>query len=193
MKTTEFTAYWNKAYPEAKPINYTLKHVYPDRWLRIHSLPESKRYAETEVETKIILERQNQLFEELIGEGSEIIISIGRYRWNQSVSNQMEYTNFGEFEKVHRVDLLKELPDEYDEESYLDIFIKIENWKRGRRDDILQAIANDDLRAMFICPSKKCIIAPYDGGVDIIVDSREKRDNFKLKYKNWLSQREDGL
>jgi phosphotransferase system IIA component len=30
---------------------------------------------------------------------------------------------------------------------------------------------------MFICPSKNCIVAPYDGGVDIIVDSSKKEMN----------------
>ena len=46
---------------------------------------------------------------------------------------------------------------------------------------------------MFICPSTSCIVAPYDGGVDIIVDTENKRDNLKIKYKDWLSKRKDGM
>ena len=46
---------------------------------------------------------------------------------------------------------------------------------------------------MFVSLSKKCVIAPYDGGVDVIVDSTEKRDRLKAKYVDWLSDREDGM
>ncbi len=75
----------------------------------------------------------------------------------------------------------------------LDIFVKTEKWKKESRNEILKAIADDEIRAMFVSPSKKCVIAPYDGGVDVIVDSTQKRDRLKVKYKDWLSDREDGI
>ena len=37
------------------------------------------------------------------------------------------------------------------------------------------------------------IIAPYDGGADVFVNTSQERDNFKLKYKDWLSAKENGL
>jgi len=64
--------------------------------------------------------------------------------------------------------------------------------ENGMKNQILKAIADDEIRAMFICPSRNCIISPYDGGVDIIVDSTKRRNELKEKYKNWLSEREDG-
>ena len=67
MTEIEFIDYWNKEYPGSYPINHELKWIYPDRWFRIHSLPDSKRYAESADEYKIILERQNQLINDLIG------------------------------------------------------------------------------------------------------------------------------
>ena len=193
MAESEFIDYWNKEYPESLPINHELKLVYPDRWFRIHSLPESKRYAETEEEYKIILDRQNQLINELIGEESEVAISFGLYRRDSTNVNYKELTDFGEFQKVLRIDLQKERPEAYLDEMYFDIYVKTEKWENGKRDEILKAIADDEIRAMFVSPSKKCVIAPYDGGVDIIVDSTEKRDRLKAKYKNWLSDREDGM
>jgi hypothetical protein len=50
MTEIEFIDYWNKEYPKTIPINHQLKLIYQDRWFRIHSLPESKRYAETKSE-----------------------------------------------------------------------------------------------------------------------------------------------
>jgi hypothetical protein len=37
------------------------------------------------------------------------------------------------------------------------------------------------------------LIAPYDGGVDLILKDKEIRDQYKSKYRNWLSKRDDGL
>ena len=193
MQEKEFIDYWNLNYPDALPINYELKTVYPDRWFRIHSLPESKRYAENESEYQIILDRQNTLINDLIGDNAEVIISFGLCSDDLSNDNYKELTYFGEFVKVQTIDLKKERPEENDHELFLNIYIKIEKLKRNSRNEILKAIADDEIRAMFISPSSDCIIAPYDGGVDIIVDSIEKRDELKLKYKDWLSEREDGL
>jgi hypothetical protein len=193
MNITDFNTYWHLNYPESFPTNYELKWIYEDRWIRIHSLPDSKRYADTEAEYDTIFERQNQLINDLIGEGSEIIITFGLYTGDISINNYKKLTDFGEFNKVQTIDLKKERPEEHEDDLLLDIYIKIENWRSNSKNDILRAIADDEIRAMFICPSKNCIVAPYDGGVDIIVDSSKKRDELKVQYRDWLSDREDGL
>lgn len=193
MNEHDFIDYWNKEYPESLPINHELKWIYQDRWFRIHSLPKSKRYAETVDEYAIILDRQNQLINDLLGEESEVAISFGLFTNDIKNDNYKELTDFGEFLKVLTIDLHKERPEEYEDEMYFDIYVKTENWKNGNRDEILKAIADDEIRAMFVSPLSKCVIAPYDGGVDVIVDTTEKRDRLKAKYKNWLSGREDGM
>lgn len=193
MTENEFIDYWNREFPESLPINHELKYVYPDRWFRIHSLPESKRYAENESEYQIIFNRQNTLINDLFGDNSGIITSFGLYTEDLSNDNYKELNEFWEFDKVQTISLHKERPNEYEDEMYFDIYIKADQWKMNSKNEILKAIADDEIRAMFICPSKDCIIAPYDGGVDIIVDSTEKRDELKQKYRDWLSEREDGL
>jgi len=193
MKESDFINYWSKEYPESLPINHELKWKYPNRWFRIHSLPKSKRYADTLDEYKIMLDRQNQLIEDLIGEESEVTICFGLYTNDISNNNYKELTDFGEFKKVLTIDLQNERPEEYEDEMFFDIFVKIENWKKGNRNEILKAIADDEIRAMFVSQSKNCIIAPYDGGVDLILKTNSERDRLKYKYKDWLSEREDGM
>jgi len=61
------------------------------------------------------------------------------------------------------------------------------------QNELLKSIADDEFRAMLICPKRNCIVAPYDGGMDIIVDSEEKRDILKVKYRDWLSAIDDGM
>ena len=53
--------------------------------------------------------------------------------------------------------------------------------------------ADDEIRMLFVCPSKNRIIAPYDGGVDVIMDNKTAKDEMKIMYKHWLSDRNDGL
>ena len=193
MTENEFIAYWMKEYPESLPIKHELKWVYTNRSFRIHSLPESKRYAESAKEYNIILDRQNQLIDDLIEEGTEIAISFGLYVMEGTNDSCKELTEFGEFQKVLSIDLHKEKPKDYEEGQFFDVFVRIEKWKKRSQNEMLKAIADDEIRAMFVSPLGSCILAPYDGGVDIIVDSTEKRDRLKAKYKNWLSDREDGM
>ena len=162
MNKEEFNSVGKNKDPEAYPINHELKWIYEDRWLRIHSLPESKRYAESDSEYQIIFDRQNQLIDDLIGQGREVVISFGLYTDDITNDNFKELTDFGEFIKVDSIDLQKIRPEEHEDGMYFDIYIKSEQWENGAKNQILKAIADDEIRAMFICPSKKCIISPYD-------------------------------
>jgi len=193
MIESEFIDYWNTEYPEAIPISHELKRKYPDRWFRIHSLLESKRYADSAGDHKIILDRQNLLIEGLIGKESEVAITFGISVNDINNSNYKELTDFGEFQKVLKFDLHKERPEEYEEDMHFDIFVKLEKWKEYSRNEILKLITDDKIRVMLVSSSIKYIVAPYDGGVDVIVDSTAKRDRLKSKYKDWLSDRENGI
>jgi hypothetical protein len=65
MTKEDFQNLWTLNYPDTIPISYRFKHDYSDRWFRIHSLPESKRYAENESEWEILLSRQNEIITDL--------------------------------------------------------------------------------------------------------------------------------
>jgi len=193
MEQQEFKSLWKSKFPEAYPIGHELKWVYEDRWFRIHSLPESKRYAKTEEEYQIIFKRQNKIIGDLIGENEEVILLFGLYRDDVINSNYAEIDEFIRFQKVDTLELHKIRPEENEEELYVDIFIKQTLWKSHQRNDILKAIADDKIRMMIIDTNKNRIINPYDGGVDLIVESEEVRDKYKEKYKMWLSRHPQGL
>lgn len=193
MNSIEFNKYWDLNYHESNPIGHELKGVYPNRWLRIHSLPESKRYAESEDEYQIILDRQNKLISELIGEETEIIIVSGQYEMELTDEISTELSDYGEFQKCRTIELHKIYPEEYEDDFFYDVYFRTDIWTMNSQNKLLTNIADDEFRAMFVCPNRNCIVAPYDGGMDIIVDSQEKRDELKTKYKDWLSEREDGM
>src|SRR5690242_3897509 len=74
MTPAEFNDYWQQVYPNSPPIGYLLRQEYEDRWFRIHTLPESKRYPETEAEYQEILRRHNLLLDDLLGEQGEFVL-----------------------------------------------------------------------------------------------------------------------
>ena len=158
MTKKDFNQFWKENYPDAKPIPYEFKREMAHRWFRIHSLPLSKRYAETPDEYAIILARQNELITDFFGENQPFLLV--KVTWNK--------------EKVVNT------PSE-----------KV--WKSQDFDAILKQIADDEARYFFVGQIQNCLIAPYDGGVDIILKDSETRDFYKEKYKDWLSGTENGL
>src|SRR5690349_1682675 len=79
MNVSEFGTYWQKNYPDCPPVSYLLKWRLSDRWFRIHSLPASKRYAESDAERQELLDRQNTVLLDVIGEGAEFVAVAGEY------------------------------------------------------------------------------------------------------------------
>lgn len=61
--------------------------------------------------------------------------------------------------------------------------------------DVLIKIIDDeyDYRLMIVSPEKDRFVIPYDGRIAIIMESKEKKDIFEEKYREWFSRREDGL
>ncbi|WP_443611862.1 DUF3885 domain-containing protein [Acrocarpospora catenulata] len=48
----ELSARWQANWPDCPPVAHELKRFYASRWVRFHSLPESKRYADTPAEAE---------------------------------------------------------------------------------------------------------------------------------------------
>ncbi|MGW6733237.1 DUF3885 domain-containing protein [Streptomyces sp. NPDC055013] len=57
------SALWQRQFPKGPPIAHELRAAYSDRWVRFHSLPDSKRYPESEDEYAIVLHRYNTVLD----------------------------------------------------------------------------------------------------------------------------------
>lgn len=197
MTKEDFQNLWTLNYPDTVPISYLFKHDYSNRWFRIHSLPESKRYAENENEWEILLSRQNEIITDLFGLETPIIIVTGEYNWGDNrqihITDEEEIFKSFSFVRLDNIEMNKIDPEQYDEpDIYRPAFAETV-WKQKYHDKLLREIANDNTRAFFVSFDKNIIVAPYDGGVDFILKDNQTRDNYKEKYKQWLSEREDGL
>lgn len=198
MTTQDFQAYWSQSFAETPPINHLFKHNLKERWLRIHSLPEAKRYAETEAEWSILLHRQHTLFQDLMSQNEAFYVLSGLYSFGDKVFDKNIFSDYDFFKtltihELERIDLFKNSGDWYDEGSFYTPFFVKASIKSYGFDAILRAVADDEIRVFFLNTSTNTIIAPYDGGVDVILKDSETMLFYKEKYKNWLPERADGL
>ena len=194
MLKEEFELFWKMNFKEVIPLNFTFKQSYPKRWLRIHSLPESKRYAENELEMETILIRQNQIISDELQENDEIYLVRDEYFINTGeIENEGEFYNEYDFKKISVLNLNEYYPIDYDKNDKLNILVTKRKWKKNGYNKLLEDLANDVSLIFIVSIKKKIIFAPYDGGMDIIYQNENQRNLYKNKYKDWLSKRSDGL
>jgi hypothetical protein len=194
MTTEEFNTYWQKHYPECPPIAYYLKDVYKDRWFRIHTLPDSKRYPEFEEEYKEILKRHNLILSDLFGDdGHFVLITAGYSDTPQPVRPENEIARLMEGNRKFLTVGLHELEGDNDP-RYTHLYMNELVWESHSLDDLLRMIANDEIANVMIVGVKRGFVYhPYDGGADIILESGAERDRMRRKYSAWLSKHPEGL
>ena len=92
MTASQFKEIWTSKYNLTPPISYHLRYAFPERWFRIHSLPESKRYPENDSEWGILLNRQNSLIGDLLGKDSDILVVTGEYDINSNGEHKWTFS-----------------------------------------------------------------------------------------------------
>ena len=196
MTLNEFKTFWESNYGDCPMIGYVLRETFLNRWFRIHSLPESRRYPENDKQWDLLLERHNQVITDIFGIDAEIILVTGSHDMNDGPIFVKEDENLFKpynFIKTDNVDLYKLDPANYNNgQIFKPAFTKLV-WNSGEYNPILAAVAEDKTRFLFISKDKNAIIAPYDGGIDFIMKDIETKDFYKEKYKAWLPQTESGL
>lgn len=198
MTPPEFTLFWAQHFPETPPINPLFKHHLKSRWLRIHSLPEAKRYAETAEEWAILLGRQNTVFTDLIPINQPIYILSGIYsldekKFDTLILNESPCFKTLIFKELPSLNLGENSKDWYDEGVKFTPYFAETTYTENGFDSLLKSVANDEWRCFFIDTKTNTLIAPYDGGLDIIFASETDVDFYKHKYRDWLSDRADNL
>jgi hypothetical protein len=173
-----FLTFWNAIYPETPPIHHFFKHRLRERWARIHSLPGAKRYADTKAEWEELQRRQNAVIDHLVPQGTNIRIVINFIEIDNYLFKAFDLENIGVF-----VD--------QEGETVYQSFQFFTAWESHTFNPFLDMIAGEQLRAFIIGPD--CLIAPYDGGMDVILQDPHTCWAFKRQFMTWLSLRPDGL
>ena len=160
-------------------MGWVLRHDTSLHWVRFHSLPASKRYADTDEEMEIILDRGNQLGNEVLGRMSDCWIVHAR-RDCETKAGAFS----GDWEEEPGVD----------DAAIWRFFVKKRRWIAGKFDKELEELADDaPFYTTWFNPKSGKVFAPYDGGFDLFVSSAREVTRLKRRYRSWLSDLESGL
>jgi hypothetical protein len=177
-------ATWETAWPGLAPISFTLKWE-DERWVRFHSLPGSKRYAETEEEHATVLHRHNTVLDEIRAGAPELLVLTLEHAGTPSP-------------RARTPILTSLLPDAecwavlswpYAEPDLLfaHAYVTRVAWQPGRLDDVLRGVTDDEVDGVIITtPDLAFLYAPYDGGADILTATTARRDDLRDRYQRWL-------
>jgi hypothetical protein len=193
MNKAEIQQFWKDNYSLCPPINHLFKVIYNDRWLRIHSLPDSKRYADNEYEWAVLYQTQNNILDDIFIKDDTLYLFVGilssdTYNVLEDEEIEHECLQTFDFTALEIIDLHALTKEYYDEDIFYTPYYTSLKYKSNAYNEILKSIANDELRAFFLNPTTDTIFAPYDGGVDIIYADTASRDEYKLKYNHYTQQ-----
>ena len=175
MDETECRTWWEENFPLSPPVGFLLRRIYPERWLRIHSLPNSKRYPETAEEYAEIHHRHELVATATLGEAANCYLIRGSWLSDDEYQKGWIFS------------------DE-DSEQPLRFEVSETIWSYSLHRELLREIADDEAEnAVFISRETKRVYAPYDGGADLVFLNQQERDEMRQTYQAWLSAHPQGL
>ena len=190
MLSDELYIFWTREFGDNLPVADELKWKFDERWFRIHTLPDSKRYAANESEYDEIFFRHNQILDDLFDSTNDLILVSCTYSEDNKPTKDSKLEAIGFQENIWRSLSNEEESYKY----YRHLFFDERLWKVGSLNPLLRLVANDEVNEiMIISAEKNFVYHPYDGGADVILKDGQTRDNCKKKYEEWLPDRPDGL
>lgn len=172
---------WRRHFGTTPPITYVLKLQLADHWVRIHSLPHSQRYASNELEYNEILNRHRAIVNYFVCEGEPLHILSNFLDDKGILARQFAWEPYGH------------IPDPEVEDDPVIFECKVTKiiWEKNQLDTAFKAAADDEARIILI--TNRALIAPYDGGIDIIFVNMEEKQWFRRLFKDWLPTTISGL
>ncbi|WP_312876467.1 DUF3885 domain-containing protein [Streptomyces bohaiensis] len=180
------TDLWQRHWPDCPPVGYKLRTPYRDVWVRFHSLPGSKRYAETEAEYAVVLERYNTVLDELFAGGDVYVITPV---WTSETEVPSSKSEAGYWQSL----LVKDDPDP-EFRTYCHLFAARRPWQHGCLDALLRDTADYTMAGVLVTDTQmRRLHHPYDGGADVFLTTPEERDRTRTRHAHWLSSSPSGL
>lgn len=182
---------WDERWPGCSKLPYELRGI-PERWVRFHTLPQSKRYPETEAEYETVLTRHNTVLADLATDSEVLVVTVSYSDARDSRECRSPETLAVQSDAVYWTSVC--MDDEPDFESWMHLHVSRERWSSGGLDALLRHVADEVIANVVIADAGlRWLYHPYDGGMDVILPSTIERDALRCRYREWLSVHPSGL
>ncbi len=192
-----FDAAWRVRWPDSRPIGHELRSTAHKTWVRFHSLPESKRYAENNAEHREILTRHLTVLNDLSSSAATPIddLRVISLAWSGSAeptqrdSELVSATSHAEYWQSLPYDL-----SDPDYPYWVHLYVGRTSVGTDELRSLLRLVADDRTSEVIFAPATATwLYHPYDGGGDVIAPDLATRDALKRRYAEWLSPHPLGL
>ena len=187
MTSEQIASAWNARFELAGPCGFLCREAHHELWVRIHSLPESKRYPENEADRAEILRRHNTVASVILGENAECTVFAARFGRLPEIDGGT-LVGIGDLRFAH----VPALSINEGNES-IQFFAAQTVWCFGVFDDLILAAAENSIGPiLFANLNTGTAYSPYDGGADFFLTSPSDVKSAKDSWRSWFSLRADG-
>ncbi|MGW0939765.1 DUF3885 domain-containing protein [Streptomyces sp. NPDC002666] len=185
------SALWEQRWP-ALPEGLSMRHVHPDRWVRFHSLPESKRYPGDDREYAIMLDRHLTVLNELGPTDTELYVVTHEWNWDAAPITRMPQLQQVDPDAHHWGSHVHD--DEFpDDIVYEHEYVNVRPRTRQALDPLLRLVADDVIAGVTLAPlDLRWLYHPYDGGGDVHASSAIVTA-LRAAHPDWLSTHPSGM
>lgn len=174
---------WASQWPDSLPIAHELKELFEDQWIRLHTVPGSKRLPGSDDEWAVVIDRHNTLLADLVTSERDLIVI-------------MSVVAAGPMPAEADADFWTSVPWHYADPDllYAHLFVTTSTWEPGALDDLLRLAAEQQIGGVIIAPLDLAwLYHPYAGGVDIILTDPAIRADLAERHAEWRSTHPAGL
>ncbi|MFT3877772.1 MAG: hypothetical protein QM708_15325 [Propioniciclava sp.] len=188
---TALAGRWAAVWPGTTPVARwdELADRFPDQWVRLHSLPESKQYPDDETEYETVFLRHHTLLRELAGPDHASASAILRtMSWSTTArpTRRSQATVSVAPGARHWVSELTEDDPDPEWRTWSHVYLNPVRLTRESLDPVLRLVADDMLGEIIIAlESLDWLYRPYPGGVDIFLPSKAERDALSTRHQDW--------
>ncbi|MET7301774.1 hypothetical protein [Embleya sp. NPDC005575] len=182
------SADWRTHWGGCPPLGHLLKEAFPEKWVRFHSLPDSRRYARNDSEYRVLLERQHTVLADLGAPPRLVVVgcACGDGVEPAGRSRQLAALAPGAYWRSVRSG------DAADPDVH--VYAGSLPNTPAALDPLLRSVADDETAGVILAPVGLDWLAhPYDGGLDVIARSPVERDALGASHPDWLSRHPEGL
>lgn len=184
--------WWTSKFSDIAPVGHALRQRLHENWTRFHSLPESKRYAETESEYSGLLQRHLAVANELFEMGEPIFL-FRSHLGERKLKGRQKHQIAGRHLREKMLRLPTGLSEDPEEDDIYFVRALVTSWVPDFFVAMTRQIADwNETGVTLVSPSTMNIYSPYDGGMDVFVFS-VRPDSLEDKFKSWMSSRADKL